>query len=80
MFTGYRLFQCLRRFQYDGIITGRVNLGICDGDVFTTVDVDTVAVGVDGHIVNSATVAASGDDGEMTATEDGNVANQDITT
>ena len=79
MFTGYRLFQCIRRFQYDGIIAGRVNLSIADGDIFTTVDVDTVAVGVDGHIVNSATVTAGGDNGKVTATEDSNIANQDVT-
>ena len=79
MLAEHGTLQGIRTLQHDGIVVGGVHLRIADGDVFAAVNVDAIAVGVDGHIVDGAYFAARHDDGKVTATIDGDVADGDVT-
>ena len=74
MLAEYWPFQSVRTLQHDGIVVGGVYLCVADGEVFTAVDVDAVAVGIDGHIVDSTDVTACCDNGKMPTAIDGDVA------
>ena len=78
MFAEHGTLQGIRTLQHDSIVVGCVYLRIADGKVFAAVDVNAVAVGVDGYIVDGANVAACHDDGEVAATVDGDVADGDV--
>ena len=78
MFAEHGTLQGIRTLQHDSVVVGCVYLRIADGKVFAAVDVNAVAVGVDGYIVDGAYVAARHDDGKVTATVDGDVADGDV--
>jgi len=66
--------------QYNGIIMRRVDFRVAHGGESAAVDVDTIAVGVNQHIVDGGEVTSCDDDGEVSATIDGDVANKYIAT
>ncbi len=64
---GARDAQGQRALQHDGVVIGRVDLAVSDAHVVAAVDIDAVAVGVDGQAGDRQVVAAGGQHGEMTA-------------
>ena len=64
----------------DGIIVRRVDFRVAHGGESAAVDVDTIAVGVNQHVVDGSEVATRDDDGEVSATIDGDVANKYVAT
>ena len=56
-------------FQADAIVPGRVDAAIGDADIAAAVDVDRVAVGVDGEVVDSEVVAGGSENAEVAAVE-----------
>ena len=58
----------------------RIDFRVAHGGESAAVDVDTIAVGVNQHVVDGGKVATRDDDGEMSATIDGDVANKYIAT
>ena len=78
MLAEHGLLQRVRRLQHDGVVGGRVHLRVAHGEVLAAVDVNAVAVGVDDDVVDGADVAAGGDDGEMSAPVDGDVADEHV--
>jgi len=68
------LLQCVARLEHEGIVAGGVDAAVGDGHILTAVDVEAVAVGVDGDVVDGSKVAAGHDDGEVSAAVDGDVA------
>ena len=61
-------------FGADGVVPGRVDGAVGDSDSAATVDVDAIAVGVDGETVNDDVVGAGEQDPEVTTHEDREVA------
>ena len=80
MLAQHGALQRIRAFQYNGIVVGRVHFRVAYGEVLAAVDVDAVAVGVDGHVVDGADVAARGDDGKVATAKDGDVTDGDVAT
>ena len=78
MFTEHRPLEGIRALQHNGVVVGGVHLGVAHGEILAAVDVDTITVGVDGDIVDGPNVAASGNDGEVTATENGDITDKHI--
>ncbi len=70
--------QGIARLQDQRIVRRCVDLAIGDGHILAAVDVEAVAVGVDGDVVDGRQVAARHDDGEMAAAVDGDVADGDL--
>src|SRR4029079_12972010 len=64
--------------QHDGDVVGRVDAGVGDAHVPAGIDVETVAVGVDLHVVDGEVVHAGGQDGEVAALEDREIAQEDV--
>ena len=73
-----RFLQCIRTFQYDGIVMGRVDYRVRYPYKLAAVYVNTVTVGINGDVVNGYHLAASGNDCEMSATEDGDIPDQHV--
>ena len=80
MFTEHRLLQRIRTFQYDGIVVRSVNFRVADCKILAAVDVNAVAIGVDGYIINCSDITPSGDNGKVPSSIDGDVADGDVTT
>ena len=70
--------QRIARLQHEGVVARRVDTAVGDGHVLAAVDVEAVAVGVDGDVVDGRQVAAGHDDGEVAAAIDGDVADGDL--
>lgn len=66
--------------EYDGIIMRCVDFRVAHSGESAAVYVNTIAVGVNQHIVDGGEVATRDDDGEVSATIDGDVANKYIAT
>ena len=62
----------------DGVIPRGVDEAVGDADVAAAVDVDAVAVCVDGEVVDGEIVDSGEEEAEVTAFEDGEVAEDDI--
>ncbi len=62
----------------DAVVPGGVDGAVRDADVAAAVDVETVAVGVDEEVVDGHVVDAGGEQGEVAAFEDGEVAEEDV--
>jgi len=62
----------------DGIVVRRVDLRVGNGGESAAVDVDAVAVRVNQYVVDGGEVATRDDDGEVTATVDGDVADENV--
>ena len=73
-----RFFQRIGAFEDNTIIERCIYFCVAHSDVFAAVDIDTVAVGVDGDIVDSKKVASGCNDGEMTSAEDGDISDKNI--
>ena len=71
---GPRKSKAVRIFQTDAIIPGRVDAAIRDPHVAAAIDIDAVAIGIDLQVVDGEVVDASGQDGEMPAVQDGEIA------
>ncbi len=80
VFTDLRTLEGITALQYDGIVVRRVDLRVAHGGESAAVDVDTIAVGVNQHVVDGGEVATRDDDSEVSATIDGDVANKYIAT
>ena len=78
MLAEHGALQGIRRLEHDGVVGGRIHLRVAHGEVLAAVDVDAVAVGVDDDVVDGADVAAGGDDGEVAAPVDGDVADEHV--
>ena len=64
----------------DGIIMRRVDFRVAYGGESAAVDVDTIPVGVNQHVVDGGEVTSCDDDGEVSTTIDGDVANKYVAT
>ena len=71
---GARVAECEGTLWADAVVPGRVDGAVGDADVAAAVDVDAVAVGVDLEVVDGEVVDAGGEDAELSALEDGEVA------
>ena len=65
--------QGIRALEHNGVVAGRVHLGVAHGEVFAAVDVNAVAVGVNHDIVDCPYLTSSDDDGKMASPVDGDV-------
>ena len=70
--------QAVGIFQADAVVPGRVDAAIRDADVAAAVDVDAVAVGVDLQVVDGEVVHAGGEDGEVSAVQDRDIAESHV--
>ena len=75
-----RTLEGITTLQYNGIIMRRIDFRVAYSGESAAVDVDTIAVGVNQHIVDGGEVATRDDDGEVSATIDGDVANKYVAT
>ena len=78
MLTEDGFLQCIRTLQYNGIIIGSINFRVADREIFATINVNTVTVGIDGHIIYSTYLASRNDNGKMTTTINGDVSNGNV--
>ncbi len=78
MLRQYRFLQCVGAFQHQCVIVGRVDFAVGDGQVFATVDVNAVAVGVNSNIVHRTQVAARQDDGKVTTLINRHIPDKDV--
>ena len=80
MFAEHRLLQRIRTLQHNSIVVRSVNFRVANCKILAAIDVNAIAISIDDHIVDGADVATCGDDGEMSASIDGDVADGDVTT
>src|SRR5574344_948009 len=72
--------QGITGFEHDGIVPGGVDATVGDADVPTTVDVESIPVGVHLHIVQGHVFHPGGQEGKVTAMQHGEVLNIDVYT
>ena len=75
---GARLAERVRALEHDRVVVRRVDGGVRDAHVAARVDVESVAVGVDLQVVDGQRVDAGGEQREMPAVQDGEVAERDV--
>ena len=64
-----RVAEAEGTLQANAVIPGRVDAAIRDADIAATVDVDRVAIRVDGEIVDGEIVGTGSEDAEVAAVE-----------
>ena len=62
----------------DAVVPGGVDGAVGDADVAAAVDVEAVAIGVEEEVVDGEVVDAGGEEAEVAAFKDGEVAEQDV--
>ena len=75
---GARIAQRERTLGTDGIVPGRIDGAVRDANVAAAVEVNAVAVGVDFQIVDGEVVHAGGQNAEVSALQNGEVAQDDV--
>jgi len=75
---GAGIAEAERTFEADAVIPGRIDAAIGDANVAAAVHINAVAVGVNLQVVESEIVHAGGQNGEVAAMQDGEIAQGDV--
>ena len=75
---GARVAESKGALRADAVVPRRVDGAVGDANVAAAVDVDAVAVGVDLEVVDGEVVDAGGEDAEVAAVKDGEIAEDDV--
>ena len=70
--------ECKTGLRANAVVPRRVDGAVGDADVFATVDVDAIAIGVDLEVVDGEVVYAGEEQSEVAALEDGEVAEDEV--
>ena len=76
--AGARKPERVGALKDDGVVVRRVHAGIGDADVAAGIDIHAVAVGVDHDVVDGQVIHPGGEDAEMAAVEDGEIAQRHV--
>lgn len=64
-----RITQRIRTFQTNGVIPGTIDRAVGNTNVFATIDIHTIAVGIHLQAIDSEVVNTSGEDAKVPAVE-----------
>ena len=78
VFGGARVAQRVAALEHDGVVVRRVDAAVGDAHVAAAVDIDAVAIGVDLEVVDGQIIHAGGQDAEVSAVENREIAQRHV--